>query len=296
MKTCNVGNTAYPLDSPECFGAGSLYDDNTQNTCRVKQMVDEDIGIQVQGGIAATDNGGVKGGVLSALPGCNPIQQGPGNATPRSGCGAPTTLSGVVNSVPKTPGNIANSVTGSQSSSSGAGKVAGSSNKPATTLAQVATPVAPVSQKPSTTTSASSPAETSTQSSGSTGSSTGKSIKVSSGATWVDSGCWTDKVNPRSLGTGNPEWWGVQISGTNCADHCDKIGASISGTENGGQCFCGTSLKKSTSADSSKCSAACNGDKSQKCGGPGFLSVYKKSGAKKPRSHRHMGRHQPIVS
>jgi hypothetical protein len=31
-------------------------------------------------------------GVLPALPGCNPIQDGPGNATPKSGCGAPTTF------------------------------------------------------------------------------------------------------------------------------------------------------------------------------------------------------------
>ncbi|KAH0545165.1 hypothetical protein FGG08_000777 [Glutinoglossum americanum] len=31
-------------------------------------------------------------GVLPALPGCNPIQNGPGNATPKSGCGAPTTF------------------------------------------------------------------------------------------------------------------------------------------------------------------------------------------------------------
>ena len=31
-------------------------------------------------------------GVLPALPGCNPIQAGPGQATPQTGCGAPTTI------------------------------------------------------------------------------------------------------------------------------------------------------------------------------------------------------------
>lgn len=31
---------------------------------------------------------------LSALPGCNPIQAGPGRAVPNSGCGAPTTWIG----------------------------------------------------------------------------------------------------------------------------------------------------------------------------------------------------------
>ncbi|KAI9826427.1 MAG: hypothetical protein M1826_006636 [Phylliscum demangeonii] len=31
-------------------------------------------------------------GTLPALPGCNPVQPGPGRATPQSGCGAPTTI------------------------------------------------------------------------------------------------------------------------------------------------------------------------------------------------------------
>ena len=31
-------------------------------------------------------------GVLPALPGCNPVQDGPGAATPKSGCGAPSTI------------------------------------------------------------------------------------------------------------------------------------------------------------------------------------------------------------
>jgi hypothetical protein len=31
-------------------------------------------------------------GVLPALPGCNPVQYGPANAVPKSGCGAPTQI------------------------------------------------------------------------------------------------------------------------------------------------------------------------------------------------------------
>lgn len=284
MKTCNVGNTAHPLDSPECFGAGALYSDAEKNGCKIKPVVDEDLGFSMNGGFQSLDGGKAVGGVLKALPGCNPIQPGPGNATPRSGCGAPTGLSGGSTPVIKTPGNVVDPAVSSSS---------GKSTSSSTTLSKVVTPTTPVATKPSTP-SVSSPKETSTGTAGSTsGSGSGKTIKVSSGNTWTDDGCWSDKVNPRSLGT-QPEWYGVQISGTNCADHCDKTGATFSGTENGGQCFCGKSLLQSTSASAAKCSTKCNGDSSQTCGGPGFLSIYKKTSgsSRKARSHKHLGRHR----
>ena len=288
MKTCNVGNTAYPLDSPECFGSGSLYSDDVKNNCRLRPSVNEDIGFTMADGFQQREGGGAVGGVLKALPGCNPIQKGPANATPQTGCGATDSLSG---GSANTPGNAVR-----PSASSSVSSKAASSPSPSTTLTKVSTPVAPVVQKPSTTTSASSPRETSAQPTGSTsGSGSGASITVASGRTWTDYGCWSDAINPRSLGT-QPEWYNVQISGTNCANHCDKIGMTISGTENGGQCFCGKELKNSKLSPG-KCTIKCNGDKSQTCGGPGFLSVYKRSGStKKSRSHRHLGKHQAAVS
>lgn len=301
MKTCNVGNTAYPLDSPECFGAGSLYDDSVKNGCKIKPVVDEDVGLSLNGGFESPDEGNVRGGVLKALPGCNPIQEGPGNATPKTGCGATTSFSNGSNLGSKSPGNVVDTPSSPTTGKSTAlaNKVATIPTSSSTTLAKVATPVTPIVNKPITTTSSvSSPKETSTQTAGSSsGSTSGKTIKVSSGHTWTDNGCWSDYLNPRSLGT-QPEWFGVQISGTNCADHCDKIGATISGTENGGQCFCGKSLTQSTSASASKCSTKCNGDSNQTCGGPGFLSVYKKTSgsSKKGRSHRHMTRHRAASS
>lgn len=144
----------------------------------------------------------------------------------------------------------------------------------------------------------SSPSEapsTGTTSSGS--SSSGNTVTSSDGSTWAFAGCYVDQVNPvRSLG-GNPEWWGQQITSSNCVDHCSKIGMSMAGTENGGQCFCGNSLVGSKQADPSECNVKCKGDSSQTCGGPARLSLYKKSSAsKRDRKHRHLARHIEAVS
>ncbi|KAI9678071.1 MAG: hypothetical protein M1817_006015 [Caeruleum heppii] len=52
-----------------------LLDNDVTQSCRIAPSINEQVD-----------------GVLEALPGCNPIQAGPGAATPRSDCDAPTTI------------------------------------------------------------------------------------------------------------------------------------------------------------------------------------------------------------
>ena len=84
MPTCRPGNTGNPpLSDDSCFGKyGGTYTLAEMNACRVKPTVNEDVGWQY----GEVDNpvGGklTYGGVLDALPGCNPIQPGPGPAKP----------------------------------------------------------------------------------------------------------------------------------------------------------------------------------------------------------------------
>lgn len=59
----------------EKCGVFTLETDNFANGCRVPPKVHETIT-----------------GTLDKLPGCNPVQSGPGNAVPQSGCGATTTI------------------------------------------------------------------------------------------------------------------------------------------------------------------------------------------------------------
>jgi len=324
MKTCLAGNSDLPLDSSTCFGAGGTYDSSKTETCRVKNIVDEDVGLT--GGESSKDGSKTRGGVLSHLPGCNPIQLGPGLATVQTNCpySLPTGFGNgaALGSQPST-GNGSFVGASSAGSVASTGTMASTETTPtsmavsASTAAAVQpssasvvdqhltnTPAMPIatatSQSTTTTSSMGSPSESATPT-GSTSagsSSSGSQLTASDGSTWDLAGCYTDQLNPvRSLGS-SPEWWGQQITASNCVDRCSKLGMPMSGTENSGQCFCGTQLVGSTKVDSGECKARCEGDSSQTCGGPARISLYKKSsgGSKKQRTNRHLARHLEAVS
>ncbi|KAH8898729.1 WSC-domain-containing protein, partial [Thozetella sp. PMI_491] len=92
-------------------------------------------------------------------------------------------------------------------------------------------------------------------------------------------GCWADTGNPRAI-TGiqfaNP---GGPISNTKCVSYCKSQGYSLAGTEYASQCFCGNKLDYKMQIDEASCNMACDGDKTQMCGGPNALSVYTTTGA-----------------
>ncbi|KAG7009887.1 hypothetical protein G7Y79_00001g001590 [Physcia stellaris] len=251
MKTCRVGNTGLALDTPDCFGANSLYTNQQKDACAnsVPNTVPEDNG---------------SGTWLKALPGCNPIQSGPANAVPVKDC--------------------------TKVNTGGGGNSGSSSAVQATTVATSASSKTVATQTSATT----SPSETST-SGGSTSGGAG-SVTAADGSIWTPDGCYVDTLNPRSLGSNG--WWGNPITNIECAKGCSKNGFSISGAENGGQCFCGNSLIGSKKVASSDCNSKCAGDPSQLCGGPARLSVYRKSGSssKQARAHRHLVRHRQAVS
>lgn len=261
MRTCRVGNTGKALDTPACFGAGGVYTHEEKQACKVKNIVPEDVG---------TTN------YLKALPGCNPIQPAPGPATVQTNC------PNVVTSFGEGGGDLSPTSKATTMATSAASKA---TSKSSTSVGVTTTPTT------STTSAPVSPAETSTvlTSGGST------SYKADDGSTWTFDGCYVDKLNPRTLP--NVGWWGKPITNSECANGCSKNGYSISGAENGGQCFCGNTLASNKVA-SSECNSPCLGDSSQKCGGPARLSVYRKvsSKTKKDRVHRHLERHRQAIS
>ncbi len=320
MKTCMIGNTGEHLDTDTCFGAGALYDVNTSRNCRVKNIVPEDVGLA--GGEASIDNdGNVKtyGGILPHLPGCYSIQPGPGLASVRTNCpyNLPTGFGSGAAFGSQSPVGTGSSVDASSVALVASTGTPSSVQTPASTEASIrsssasvvdqkltntaAMPTATAISQSSTTTSAmSSPSESvsSTGSASPGSSSSGGTLTASDGSTWDLNGCYTDQINPvRSLGS-SPEWWGQPITASSCVGRCSKLGMSLSGTENSGQCFCGTNLIGSKKVDSNECNATCRGDSSQTCGGPARLSLYKQSsgGSKKQRSNRHLARHLEAIN
>jgi hypothetical protein len=104
MPTCNPGNTDNPLlNSDVCFGnLGGTYTYAEMDACTIPPTVDEDVGWTY----GEVDNpvGGVLtyGGVLDKLPGCNPIQYGPGMASVQT-CSSSSTTTAPSSSPTGTP-------------------------------------------------------------------------------------------------------------------------------------------------------------------------------------------------
>jgi WSC domain len=102
MPTCKPGNTGVPpLSDPTCFGNyGGTYTYPEMDACTIPPTVNEDVGWTY----GEVDNpvGGVLtyGGVLDKLPGCNPIQPGPGMASVQTCSGSSPSSTSTISSSP----------------------------------------------------------------------------------------------------------------------------------------------------------------------------------------------------
>ncbi|MCJ1301860.1 hypothetical protein MMC08_004661 [Hypocenomyce scalaris] len=123
MATCNCGNTCTnsltapsenTLAATTCFGPSGVRQQDAMNACQLAPIVDENVG-WTPGTLDNTEGGPqTYGGVLAALPGCNPIQAGPQLATIQTGCGATTSL------VPGAAGNSTAADNGTSATASSA--------------------------------------------------------------------------------------------------------------------------------------------------------------------------------
>jgi alpha-glucosidase (family GH31 glycosyl hydrolase) len=60
-----------------------------------------------------------------------------------------------------------------------------------------------------------------------------------------------------------------------CASECSSKGYHVIGVESGTQCYCGGAIPDSShKIDDSKCNSACEGDKSENCGGAWAMTVH----------------------
>jgi WSC domain len=253
-------------------------------------------------------------GVLSALPGNNPVTGWATNgaAPPPAGSsssaadpassGSPSSAAGPASS--GSPSSVSGGGYGYPSSPPSAGpssSVAGPGHIQSTSSAAGADPSVPYSGPPS---GPAAPASTAPGTApGSPGSSACAVVTVtttmtawytaaaasatapsSAGPTnptipnWWYNGCYTDVRDARVLsGTAFADLGSHNVTTTGCVSYCDAAGYSIAGTEYAGQCFCGNALANaSTKVADGKCNMACEGDASQLCGGGLVLTVYTK--------------------
>jgi hypothetical protein len=109
-------------------------------------------------------------------------------------------------------------------------------------------------------------------------------------AGWSYTGCFQDSTDRVLSGITFANVGQHSVTNTKCVAYCGAKGYSIAGTEYGGQCFCGNDLSPSTALNETSCDMPCEGDGTQVCGGSMALTVYSTSKNTK-RTHRHLHRH-----
>lgn len=322
MLNCDIGESGAPLS--DCF---DVYTDDERNACSIPAVVDEVItgwmdqlpGCNpIQAGpanaVAQTCNGstpaissstGVPAGTSSGTTSSGSSSSGGSSSGSSSGTGSSSGSSGS-----SAGGVSAAHATGSGSGSDYSGSGSGTSSSSGTSTTNVA-PVDTSSSSGSSYTdpsssdsssSSSSPAAASSATSApggtysslpSTGATLPPNATVTLPSNWTYAGCYTDSVNPRSLGTTGVLFAGIgqgMVTSSACVAYCADAGYSIAGTEFASQCFCDNVLTGSSIASESVCNMSCQGNASEICGGVAALSVYMTSGTKLAGTKRTVGR------
>lgn len=93
---------------------------------------------------------------------------------------------------------------------------------------------------------------------------------------WQSAGCVSDVVSARTLAFAVDVLGGFNgMTIEKCQSSCQRAGYSIAGLEYTGECFCDNTYRNGGIVVDDGCTMACNGDKTQICGGSNRLSVYK---------------------
>ncbi|KAK1964847.1 WSC domain-containing protein [Colletotrichum sublineola] len=104
---------------------------------------------------------------------------------------------------------------------------------------------------------------------------TGPAVLAASGD-FNSLGCYSDRNSARTLTARMSLPDNVMVS--DCTAACAAQGFQFAGLEFGKECFCGSSIQNGGAPIAAKyCNMACTGDKSQYCGGPGAINIYKSS-------------------
>ncbi|KAG9231139.1 hypothetical protein BJ875DRAFT_498552 [Amylocarpus encephaloides] len=228
-------------------------------------------------------------GTMSALPGNNPVGSwGTSPVVPVASSGSSTppasasnVLSTTKNAVGGTPA-ATSAVDGTSVTLPTSAPVAvpTSASSPDTYSSETVTGTTTVDAAASTAAAASSPSSPSTVKEG-----------------WTYKGCFADQTQTNRVLQGITFANVGKASNTICVDYCSSRGFSLAGTEFGGQCFCGNTLKTESALPEASCSMKCEGDANQTCGGGLALSVYSSSVASKiKRSVRSRHLHMHLSS
>ncbi|KAL9479948.1 hypothetical protein ACSS6W_004734 [Trichoderma asperelloides] len=94
-------------------------------------------------------------------------------------------------------------------------------------------------------------------------------------ADWSHLGCFQDAISRILLGAKPVDYLQGDMSSRECVDHCISGGYKFAGTENGRECWCGTSIRDdSVRFPESQCGKPCQGQPTELCGGSWAIDVF----------------------
>lgn len=111
------------------------------------------------------------------------------------------------------------------------------------------------------------------QSSGATPTKTPKDDDLPAG--WSHLGCFQDAISRILLGAKPVDYLQGDVSSEECIDHCVSGGYKLAGTENGRECWCGSSIRDdAVRLPEAQCGKPCQGQPAELCGGSWAIDVF----------------------
>ncbi|KAL2756276.1 hypothetical protein ACRALDRAFT_1063738 [Sodiomyces alcalophilus JCM 7366] len=93
---------------------------------------------------------------------------------------------------------------------------------------------------------------------------------------WKSVGCYTGGTTGRTLTHAVGSIPAGEMSVSRCVVACQRAGFILAGIENGRECFCGNTIQNGGAPAADGCKTLCSGSgRSEYCGGPGRLNLYK---------------------
>lgn len=94
-------------------------------------------------------------------------------------------------------------------------------------------------------------------------------------ADWSYLGCFQDAISRILLGAKPVDYLQGDVSSEECIDHCTSGGYKLAGTENGRECWCGSSIRDdAVRLPESQCGKPCQGESTELCGGSWAIDVF----------------------
>ncbi|KAL7939691.1 WSC domain-containing protein [Trichoderma chlorosporum] len=94
-------------------------------------------------------------------------------------------------------------------------------------------------------------------------------------ADWSHLGCFQDAISRILIGAKPVDYLQGDMSTKECVSHCISGGYTFAGTENGRECWCGTSIRDDAlRLPESQCGKPCQGQPTEACGGSWTMDVF----------------------